>query len=253
MLAAGFDTGGADGQFGPRTRAALRAWQAVSDAKATGYLDESAATTLLAAGEEALLLAVQRQAESEREAARRWDEGAPELVELAGRRLTTADYQETVEVAQRALRVNPDEAAAHLLLGQALYRQGKYIESVAPLERAIALGERVLLEVKHRHGGWGLRPGLCVGEVSLSRNQIAFRSRDTDHGFARPPDAIIDARIVERVLGNPVQLNTEIEGRGSFDFLHPAVARTPKPDGLCSRPASTAIPATDLCAFSRVS
>ena len=66
----------------------------------------------------------------------------------------------------------------------------------------------------------------------MSRNRITFRSRDTDHGFARPPDAIIDARIVERVLGNPVQLNTEIEGRGSFDFLHPAVARTPKPDGL---------------------
>ncbi|MCY4025771.1 MAG: protein kinase [Acidobacteria bacterium] len=223
LLAAGFDTGRADGVFGPRTRAALRAWQAVSDAKATGYLDESAATTLLAAGEEALLLAVQRQAESEREAAaRRRDEGAPGPVEL----------QETVEVAQRALRANPDEAAAHLLLGQALYRQGKYIESIAPLERAIALGERVLLEVKHRHGGWGLRPGFCVGEVSLSRNRITFRSRDTDHGFSRPPDAIRDARIVERVLGHPVQLNTEIEGRGSFDFLHPAVARTPKPDGL---------------------
>ncbi|MCY3838081.1 MAG: protein kinase [Gammaproteobacteria bacterium] len=233
LLAAGFDTGGADGRFGPRTRAALRAWQAVSDAKATGYLDESAATTLVAAGEEALLLAVRRKAESEREAAaRRWDEGAPGLVEPAGRRLTTADFQETAEVARRALRVNPDEAAAHLLLGQALYRQGKYIESIAPLERAIALGERVLLEVKHRHGGWGLRPGFCVGEVSLSRNRIAFRSHDTDHGFARPPDAISDARIVERVLGHPVQLNTEIEGRGSFDFLHPAVARTPKADGF---------------------
>lgn len=223
LLAAGFDAGGADGVFGPRTRAALRAWQATSDATATGYLDESAATTLLTAAEEALLQAVRLRAESEREAAaRRRDEGAPGLVEL----------QETVEVAQRALRVNPDEAAAHLLLGQALYRQGKYIESIAPLERAITLGERVLLEVKHRHGGWGLRPGFCVGEVSLSRNRITFRSRDTDHGFSRPPDALRDARIVERVLGNPVQLNTEIEGRGSFDFLHPAVARTPKADGL---------------------
>ena len=35
----GFDPGGADGMFGPRTRAAIRNWQTSQGARATGYLD----------------------------------------------------------------------------------------------------------------------------------------------------------------------------------------------------------------------
>ena len=38
LQAAGFDPGGADGLFGPRTRAAIRGWQAGQGARATGYL-----------------------------------------------------------------------------------------------------------------------------------------------------------------------------------------------------------------------
>ena len=37
--AEGFDPGGADGLFGPRTRAAIRNWQSARGARATGYLD----------------------------------------------------------------------------------------------------------------------------------------------------------------------------------------------------------------------
>ena len=40
----GFDPGGADGQFGPRTRAATRNWQSARGARGTGYLDAAAAT-----------------------------------------------------------------------------------------------------------------------------------------------------------------------------------------------------------------
>lgn len=42
----GFDPGGADGQFGPRTRAAIRNWQSARGARGTGYLDAAAATAL---------------------------------------------------------------------------------------------------------------------------------------------------------------------------------------------------------------
>ena len=46
----GFDPGGADGLFGPRTRAAIRAWQSARGARSTGYLDEAATAALRSAG-----------------------------------------------------------------------------------------------------------------------------------------------------------------------------------------------------------
>ena len=50
LQAAGFDPGGADGVFGPRTRAAIRAWQSSRGGRATGYLDAAAAAALRSAG-----------------------------------------------------------------------------------------------------------------------------------------------------------------------------------------------------------
>ena len=46
LQAAGFDPGGADGLFGPRTRAAIRGWQASRGAQTTGYLDGAAVEAL---------------------------------------------------------------------------------------------------------------------------------------------------------------------------------------------------------------
>ena len=39
LRAEGFDPGGADGLFGPRTRAAIRGWQSARGVRSTGYLD----------------------------------------------------------------------------------------------------------------------------------------------------------------------------------------------------------------------
>ena len=46
LQAAGFDPGGADGMFGPRTRAAIRHWQTSRGARATGYLDGASLASL---------------------------------------------------------------------------------------------------------------------------------------------------------------------------------------------------------------
>ena len=46
LEAAGFDAGGADRLFGPRTRAAIRQWQESRAAPATGYLNHPAVQTL---------------------------------------------------------------------------------------------------------------------------------------------------------------------------------------------------------------
>ena len=46
LRAAGFDPGGADGLFGPRTRAAIRSWQSARGTRTTGYLDGPQAQAL---------------------------------------------------------------------------------------------------------------------------------------------------------------------------------------------------------------
>ena len=46
LQAAGFDPGGADGMFGPRTRTAIRRWQTSRGARATGYLDGASVASL---------------------------------------------------------------------------------------------------------------------------------------------------------------------------------------------------------------
>ena len=50
LHAEGFNPGGAGGLFGPRTRAAIRRWQASRGAPTTGYLDGAAAAALRSAG-----------------------------------------------------------------------------------------------------------------------------------------------------------------------------------------------------------
>ena len=46
LQASGFDPGGADGLFGPRTRSAIRSWQTSRGSRATGYLDASSVALL---------------------------------------------------------------------------------------------------------------------------------------------------------------------------------------------------------------
>ena len=46
LQVAGFDPGGADGVFGPRTRSAIRSWQTSRGSRATGYLDASSVSSL---------------------------------------------------------------------------------------------------------------------------------------------------------------------------------------------------------------
>ena len=54
LAALGFNPGPADGQFGPRTRRAIAAWQASRGVPDTGYLDEAEVVALMGGGQPAV-------------------------------------------------------------------------------------------------------------------------------------------------------------------------------------------------------
>ena len=127
---------------------------------------------------------------------------------------------------QAGLEVDAPLASALAILGRSLYELGRFEESLEPLHRAILLGEQIVFQISHRHGGGGLRPGFCRGYLSLRLTEIAFRSiDDPDHGFAVTPQGLTRLAATEHIGGQLFRLDTEVRGRGGVDFVHPAAER----------------------------
>ncbi len=58
--------------------------------------------------------------------------------------------------------------------------------------------------------------------LAYSANENGFRSTDNpDHGFAVEPGDITQIEQAETQEGYLSRLNTEVEGRGSMEFVHP--------------------------------
>ena len=141
LAAAGFDPGGADGVFGPGTRAALRAWQRTQGASATGYLTRESAAELRAEGAEARAAArLERRPERLAYGSLTLDlEPANAQVRLlnhegsyrAGMKLPPGDYR--VEVSApgyetAVLRLSHGSFSTH----REVRLRGKVLEEVAP-------------------------------------------------------------------------------------------------------------------------
>ena len=127
-----------------------------------------------------------------------------------------------VALGDLGLDVRENLALTFAIQGRALYALGSFDESVQPLYNAVRFGEQIELPIKHRHGGGGFRQGFCTGVLVYSLDWIAFRSvDDPDHGFAVAPVDIRRIEPAEVQQGHLSRLNTEVEGRGSMDFVHP--------------------------------
>ena len=156
-----------------------------------------------------------------------------ELLQTAAGLLASGDYRAAAEAAGSVVGMRPEAGAAHRLLGTALYEQGRFNESIAPLRRAIDLGEDVELPTKHRHGGGGLRAGFCRGTMTLGRSTITFRSADqSDHGFSVGPDGLGGVAVAESYRRNAIRVNTSVQAgdqgrrRRNVDFVHRDTQRT---------------------------
>ena len=147
LAAAGFDPGGADGVFGPGTRAALRAWQRARGASATGYLTRESAAELRAERAEARAAALERAAARLERRPERLAYGSLTLdlepanaqVRLlnhkgsyrAGMKLPPGDYRVEVSAAgyeTAVLRLSHGSFSTH----REVRLRGKVLEEVAP-------------------------------------------------------------------------------------------------------------------------
>ena len=127
---------------------------------------------------------------------------------------------------QTGLDVAEPLATTHAVLGRSLYELDRFQESAASLYRAILLGEEIVLPINHRHGGGGFREGFCRGFLTLSLARIAFRSIDEpEHGFAVARQQVSGVTIIQKVNGQVFRVDTEVQDRGSMDFIHPDAQR----------------------------
>ena len=155
-----------------------------------------------------------------------------EVSPAAARSLFEAgDYEAAVDAAQAVLQVEAGAGPAQLLLGRALYALDRFEDSVEPLRRAIALGERVELDARHRHGVGNFRQDFCRGVLAFAGGEVTFRSEEDDsHDLLVAADRITDVEVVESIDGQPFRLASRVQDQGSqrrrlVEFVHRNVVR----------------------------
>ena len=115
LMASGFDPGGQDGLFGPRTRAAIGKWQASLGKAETGFLDAQAARELLEKGKTVL---------------------------VHGKPAAMATLSKALSVAAK-IREAKDRVSALASIGEAYARVGEVREAKRILTEALAAAEKV--------------------------------------------------------------------------------------------------------------
>ena len=151
----------------------------------------------------------------------------------------TRRYRDVVRGAGTVMEAHPQAGEAYLLAGRALYELGNFDDSAAFLTRAIDLGQEVEFPIKHRHAGLGLLESFCDGVLSVTKDEVVFRSfSGEDHSFRAPPQRVLELRPQAARSGRVVRIDSRIavleEGRErtrNFDFLHKDTIRATSREG----------------------
>ena len=106
-----------------------------------------------------------------------------ELVVQASSYLRASQYPQAIAASREILSSHPDNAQATVLLGLAYYYSEQYALSATALTRAVALGEQVILPIRHHHRVL-FSDDLCSGRLTVGRGELSFTSADkTGHDF----------------------------------------------------------------------
>ena len=152
----------------------------------------------------------------------------------------TRRYRDVVRSAGTVLELHPQAGEPYLLAGRALYELGNFDDSAAFLAQAIDLGQEVELPAKHRHAGLGLLENFCDGVLSLTEDEIVFRSFSAqDHSFRAAPHRVSELRPQAARNGRVTRIDSRIgvleggrERTRNFDFLHKDTVRETNRDGI---------------------
>ena len=147
---------------------------------------------------------------------------------------------DVVRGARTVLELHPQAGEPYLLAGRALYALGSFDDSATFLRQAIDLGQEVELPTKHRHAGLGLLENFCDGVLSLTKDEIVFRSFSSqDHGFRAAPQRMLELRPqaarnrrVTRIDSRITVLEGGRERTRNFDFLHKDTIRETNREGI---------------------
>ena len=224
LRSAGFDPGGADGLFGPRTRAAIRNWQSSRGTRSSGYLDgpqvealrsrgapQSAASASAGAADAAGVEVVFWQSvqnstnPADFEAyLRRFPNGV--FSELAQNRLSALGA--AVPGADSASRVRPDETCAGRAAGVACWmeisqRPGCYVWNPSPQP-----GETVT---------W---TGACAGGKAQGTGTLTWaHDGGVQPGTGRLVDGKRDGHWVDRFASGQVQEGPYLDGEPNGNWI----------------------------------
>jgi tetratricopeptide (TPR) repeat protein len=115
-----------------------------------------------------------------------------ELISKVQSYLQGNNYQEAISSGREILLTHPDYGRANLLTGLAYYSSGQYAASMEFLTKAIALGEQVVLPIKHHHTAF-LSDDLCSGKIIVGGGNLTFTSTDrSGHDFTVPANKIYE-------------------------------------------------------------
>lgn len=101
---------------------------------------------------------------------------AEEMLAQAERDFSNRRYPAVITVCRDIVQNQPDNQRVNYLLGQSYYNAEQYADGVPYLVKAVTLGERVTLPIKHHHraGLTGLGDALCSGELTFHQGNFKF-------------------------------------------------------------------------------